>query len=74
MPSILDVVTTSIDIIQVRISCSRMAGEPPDVIVAPRLAHLHLLDFRRAKEAIEEGWRAVQRIAHNLATLNQPAP
>ena len=32
-----------------------MAGEPPDVIVAPRVAHLRLLDFHRAKEAIEEG-------------------
>lgn len=71
MPSIVDVVTSSIDIMQVRISRSRMAGDPPDVIVAPRLAHLHLLDFQRAKEAIEEGRRAVQRIAHNLAELTQ---
>ena len=39
-----------------------MAGEPPDLIVAPHLAHLRLLDFQRAKEAIEEGHRAVQRI------------
>jgi NTE family protein len=70
MPSILDVLTTSIDIMQVRISRSRMAGEPPDLIVAPRLAHLRLLDFQRAEEAIEEGRRAVQRVAHNLAELN----
>lgn len=70
MPSILDVLTTSIDIMQVRISRSRMAGEPPDLIVAPRLAHLHLLDFQQAKEAIEEGRRAVQRIAHILAEFN----
>lgn len=70
MPSILDVLTSSIDIMQVRISRSRMAGEPPDLIVAPRLAYLRLLDFQRAKEAIEEGRRAVQRVAHNLAELN----
>jgi NTE family protein len=69
MPSILDVLTTSIDIMQVRISRSRMVGEPPDLIVAPRLAHLHLLDFQRASEAIEEGRRAVQRVAHILADL-----
>lgn len=70
MPSILNVLTISIDIMQVRISRSRMAGDPPDLIVAPRLAHLRLLDFQRAAEAIEEGHRAVQRVAHNLAELN----
>jgi NTE family protein len=63
------VLSTSIDIMQVRISRSRMAGEPPDLVVAPRLAHLRLLDFHRAEEAIEEGRRAVQRVAHNLAEL-----
>ncbi len=70
MPSMLDVLTTSINIMQVRISRSRMAGEPPDLIVAPRLAHFGLLDFHRAKEAIEEGNRAVERVAHNLPALN----
>ncbi len=70
MPSLLDVLTSSIDIMQVRIARSRMAGEPPDLIIAPRLAHLHLLDFHRAKEAIEEGHRAVERVAHNLAAFN----
>ena len=66
----LEVLASSIDIMQVRIARSRMAGEPPDLIVAPRLAHLHLLDFHRAKEAIEEGRRAVERVAHILAVLN----
>ncbi len=69
MPTMLEVVTTSINIMQVRINRSRMAGEPPDLIVAPRLAHFGLLDFHRGKEAIEEGKRAVERVAHNL-----PAP
>jgi NTE family protein len=73
LPSILDVLTTSIDIMQVRISRSRMAGEPPDLIVAPRLAHFRMLDFQRAGEAIQEGHRAVQRVAHNLAELNHAA-
>lgn len=74
MPSMLDVVASSINIMQVRIARSRMAGEPPDVIVAPRLAHFGLLDFHRASEAIEEGRRAVERISHNLALLNKQAP
>jgi NTE family protein len=74
MPSMLDVLTTSINIMQVRISRSRMAGEPPDLVVAPRLAHFGLLDFHRAKEAIEEGKRAVERVAHNLPALSNQAP
>ena len=74
MPSMLDVLTTSLDIMQVRISRSRMAGEPPDLVVAPRLAYFGLLDYHRAKEAIEEGKRAVERVAHNLPALNNQAP
>ena len=46
-----------------------MAGEPPDVIVAPRLAHLGLLDFHRASEAIAEGRNAVAAVLHNLRAL-----
>ena len=59
LPSMLDVVASSINIMQVRISRSRMAGEPADAIVAPKLAHLGLLDFHKAKPAMEEGRRAV---------------
>jgi NTE family protein len=73
MPSMLDVLTTCMDIVQVRIARSRMAGEPPEVVVAPRLARFRLLDFHRAKEAIDEGHRAVERVAHNLAVLNEQA-
>ena len=51
----------------------RMAGEPPDITVAPRLARLRLLDFHGAKEAIEEGHRAVERVAHNLGVLDDSA-
>lgn len=73
MPSMLDVLASSINIMQIRINRSRMAGEPPDLIIAPRLAHLGLLDFHRAKEAIEEGKQAVERVAHSLAVLNNQA-
>jgi NTE family protein len=73
MPSMLDVLTTCMDIVQVRIARSRLAGEPPEVVVAPRLARLRLLDFHRAKEAIEEGHRAVQRVAHSLAVFDDHA-
>ncbi len=69
LPSILEVVTTSINIMQVRVTRSRMAGDPPDAIVAPRLAHLGLLDFHRAREAIEAGERAVAAALPGLNAL-----
>lgn len=60
LPSMLDVLTSSLNIMQVRITRSRMAGEPPEAVVAPRLAHLGLLDFHRAREAIDAGQRAAE--------------
>jgi NTE family protein len=69
LPSMHDVLFSSIEIMQVRITRSRMAGEPPDVVVSPRLAYLHLLDFHRAREAIDEGKRAVTAALPNLRAL-----
>jgi len=58
VPSVFDVVASSINIMQVRITRSRMAGEPPDVTVSPKVSHLGLMEFHRAAEAIEAGQRA----------------
>ncbi len=69
LPSILDVITRSINIMQARISRSRMSGDPPDVIVSPRLAGLGLLDFHRSKEAIEEGKRAMQAALPDIEAI-----
>ncbi len=69
LPSILEVVATSLSIMQVRVTRSRMAGDPPDAIVAPRLAQLGLLDFHRAREAIDEGGRAVEAALPGLNAL-----
>ena len=61
LPSMLSVLTTSINIMQVRIARSRLAGEPAEVHIAPRLAHLGAMDFHRAREAMAEGEAAVER-------------
>jgi NTE family protein len=45
---------------QVHITRSRLAGEPPDVLIAPELGHLGLLDYHRAAEAIREGREAAE--------------
>jgi len=61
-PGYFDVVFGSIDIMQDHITRSRMAGEPPDIMLAPRSNGIGLLDFNRAGVAIEEGRRCVRRM------------
>jgi len=68
-PSVMNVIANSLDVMQMRITRSRMAGEPPDVIVAPRLGHIGLLDFARADEAIREGERAMESALGSLPVL-----
>lgn len=60
LPSMTNVMAASINIMQVRITRSRMAGDPPDVVIAPRLAYMGLLDFHRASEAMEVGYQATE--------------
>jgi NTE family protein len=60
LPGLHEVLLSSLDIMQTQIARSRLAAEPADIVVSPRLAQLHLLDFHRAKEAIEEGRRATE--------------
>ncbi|MFP5403437.1 MAG: patatin-like phospholipase RssA [Gammaproteobacteria bacterium] len=70
-PAMLDVLATSINIMQVLITRSRLAGEPADVLIAPRLAELELMDFHRADLAIAAGRQAVATALPQLqASLN----
>ena len=59
-PGLFAVLAGSINIMQDRITRARMAGDPPEVLLAPQLSHLALLDFGRAAEAIEEGKACVE--------------
>jgi NTE family protein len=61
LPSLPEVVTASINIMQMHIARSRLAGEPADVLISPRVAHLNMMEFDRASEAIDEGTAAVER-------------
>ncbi len=73
MPSLLDVAMTSINIMQMRITRSRMAGDPPELVIAPRLAHLGLLDFHRGEEAMAAGYAAAQAALPGLADFGWKA-
>ena len=58
-PSVFDVLTTSVKIMQDAITRQRLLAEPPDILVTPKLAHIGLMEFSRAEETIEEGKRAM---------------
>jgi NTE family protein len=61
-PSMLDVLTTSLNIMQVRITRSRLAGEPADVLIQPRLSGIAAMDFHRGPVAAAEGERAAEQM------------
>ena len=62
IPSMLSSIAQSIDIMQVRITRSRLAGEPADILIQPRLGGMGIFDFHRAAPAIEEGRAAVEQM------------
>ncbi|HEV3425906.1 MAG TPA: patatin-like phospholipase family protein [Paraburkholderia sp.] len=62
VPSMLSSVAQSIDIMQVRITRSRLAGEPADILIQPRLGGMGIFDFHRAAPAMEEGRAAVEQM------------
>jgi NTE family protein len=68
-PGLYEVLASSINIMQDRITRSRMAGDPPDITLTPRLSRLGLMEFDRAVTAIEEGHQAVRRMRPALEAL-----
>jgi len=59
-PKIGSVMMGTLNIVMDRISRSRLAGDPPDVFVAPRIGHIGMLEFTKADELIERGYAAMQ--------------
>lgn len=74
-PAMLDVLASCINIMQVLITRSRLAGDPADVTVTPPLAALGLMEFHRAGLAIDAGRRATEAVIPQLqARLDAEAP
>lgn len=71
MPNLAEVITGSLGIMSVRISRSRMAGEPADAVILPRLGQLGLLEYHRGAEAIEEGRAAAARMIPQIRGMLQ---
>jgi NTE family protein len=60
-PGISRVMMEAFNIVQDRIARSRLAGDPPDIVISPRLPAFGLFDFHRAEELIEYGVAAAKR-------------
>jgi NTE family protein len=63
IPSIFEVFSTSLDVVEMRVARSRLAGDPADVLLTPLLPDFATMDYHRAREAIDEGRAAVERMA-----------
>jgi len=68
-PNLFDTMAGSINIMQDLITRSKMAGDPPDIVLTPRLGELGLLEFDKAEEAIIEGHRCVERVLPEIQYL-----
>jgi NTE family protein len=77
VPGISTVMMDAFNIVQDRIARSRLAGDPPDSMISPRLQGIGLFDFHRAEELIARGEAAARRevedLARELGVRTQPA-
>ena len=64
------------NVMQDRITRARLAGDPPDVLISPRLGRVGWFDFHRAAEAIaigaEAAEKAIDAVTEAVAALSQP--
>jgi NTE family protein len=73
-PSFSTVMVESFNIMQDRLTRMRLAGDPPDVHITPRIGHIGWLDFHRAAESIAVGRtateKAIESITESIADLS----
>lgn len=68
-PGYFEVLINSLNIMQNLITRSRLAGDPPHVLLAPRLRSIRLLEFNRAAEAVAAGRFCVEESLVRLRRL-----
>src|SRR5690606_19621497 len=66
---ITGVMVEAFNIIQDRISRARLAGDPPDLSLQPKLGHIGLSEFHRADEAIRVGYETTMERLNELQRL-----
>lgn len=68
-PGAMEVMTTSIQMLENRVKRHRMAGDPPDILIQPFCPQISTLDFHRAGEAIAAGNIAVEKKMDEILPL-----
>ena len=68
-PTAMEIMTTSIQVLENRLKRNRMAGDPPDILVQPFCPQISTLDFHRASAAIAAGQLAVEKKMDELLPL-----
>ena len=57
VPNIFEVIMSSINIMETQITATRLKADRPDLLIQPHLGHIRFLEFNKAQEAIDEGYR-----------------
>lgn len=68
-PTAMEIMTTSIQVLENRLKRNRMAGDPPDILLQPLCPQISTLDFHRAPAAIAAGEQAVAKKIDELLPL-----
>jgi NTE family protein len=74
-PGISSVMVDAFNIMQDRITRARLAGDPPDMLITPRVGQIGWFDFHRAADLIDFGTRATERALDSIKeAINVVAP
>ena len=76
-PGISSVMVDAFNIMQDRITRARLAGDPPDLLISPRVGQIGWFDFHRADDLIAHGTRAAERAIESIQEaigILAPAP
>jgi len=62
----MSVMSSSLEILQARVTRSRLAGDPPDILIEPQLTDVGIMEFHRAEELCAKGEETINRIAEQI--------
>jgi NTE family protein len=65
-PGISSIMVDAFNIMQDRITRARLAGDPPDMLITPRVGQIGWFDFHRAADLIDFGARATERAIESI--------
>jgi NTE family protein len=74
-PGLSSVMVDAFNIMQDRITRARLAGDPPDMLITPRVGHFGWFDFHRSEDLIALGTRAAERALESIQeAIHELAP